>query len=68
MGKMAEHLMEGPAQSYWEACETVYLVHVLQMIESNGHSFCYGRYDQYMYLYYRHDIDAGILIDGEVLG
>ena len=61
MGKMAEHLMEGPAQSYWEACETVYLVHVLQMIESNGHSFCYGRYDQYMYPYYRHDIDAGIL-------
>ena len=61
MGQMAEHLMEGPAQSYWEACETVYLVHVLQMIESNGHSFCYGRYDQYMYPYYRHDIDTGVL-------
>ncbi len=67
MGRMAEHLMESPAQSYWEACETVYLVHMLQMIESNGHSFCYGRYDQYMYPYYRHDIDAGILTKEKAL-
>lgn len=61
MGEMAETLMERPAQSYWEGCETVYLVHMLQMIESNGHSFCYGRFDQYMYDLYRHDIDHGIL-------
>ena len=61
IGKMAETLMERPAQNYWEGCETVYLVHVLQMIESNGHSFCYGRFDQYMYELYKNDIEKKIL-------
>ena len=67
MGKMAETLMERPAQNYWEGCETVYLVHVLQMIESNGHSFCYGRFDQYMYELYKNDIEKKILSKEKVL-
>ena len=35
------------------------MVHMLQMIESNGHSFCYGRFDQYMYDLYEKDIASG---------
>lgn len=31
------------------------------MIESNGHSFCYGRFDQYMLDLYEQDIKKGIL-------
>lgn len=61
IGKMCETLMEKPAQSFYEGCEVCYLVHMLQMIESNGHSFCYGRFDQYMYDLYKSDIDNGIL-------
>ncbi len=67
MGEMAETLMEGPARNYWEGCETVYLVHMLQMIESNGHSFCYGRFDQYMYDLYRQDIEKGVLTKEKAL-
>ncbi len=67
MGKMAETLMERPAQNYWEGCETVYLVHMLQMIESNGHSFCYGRFDQYMYPLYKKDIDEKVLTKEKAL-
>ena len=29
------------------------------MIESNGHSFCYGRFDQYMYDLYEKDLASG---------
>lgn len=67
MGHMAEHLMEGPAESYYEGCEAVYLVHMLQMIESNGHSFCYGRFDQYMHDLYQKDLEKGILTKEKAL-
>ena len=59
MAVMASRLMDGPAQSFHEALQTVFLVHVLQMIESNGHSFCYGRFDQYLWPYLQADLAAG---------
>ena len=64
---MAATMMEQPARSFHEGVEVCYMIHVLQMIESNGHSFCYGRFDQYMYELYRHDIDAGILSQDKAL-
>lgn len=59
MSEMCATLMEGPARSFQEAVQTVYLIHVLQMIESNGHSFCYGRFDQYLWPYYQADLENG---------
>lgn len=67
IGKMCETLMEKPAQSFYEGCEVCYLVHMLQMIESNGHSFCYGRFDQYMYDLYKLDIEKGVLTKEKAL-
>lgn len=58
MADMAAHMMEEGASSFWEGCQIVYLVHVLQMIESNGHSFCCGRFDQYMWDLYLKDIET----------
>lgn len=60
MAAMADTLLEGPVQSFWEGCEAVYMVHLLQMIESNGHSFCYGRFDQYMLDLYEKDRAQGL--------
>lgn len=56
---MFEHFMEGKARSFHEAVETIYLTHLLMMIESNGHSFSFGRFDQYMAPYYDYDIETG---------
>ncbi len=61
MAHMAKGLMEHPASSFYEGVEAVYLIHLLQMIESNGHSFCYGRFDQYMIELYQHDVSSGII-------
>lgn len=61
LSRMFVHLMEGKAESFHEAVETVYLTHLLMMIESNGHSFSFGRFDQYMYPYYKRDIEAGVI-------
>jgi pyruvate formate-lyase/glycerol dehydratase family glycyl radical enzyme len=67
IGDMCKTLMEKPAQSFYEGCEVCYLVHMLQMIESNGHSFCYGRFDQFMYELYKSDIEKGILTQEKAL-
>ena len=53
---MASDMMEQGVRSFYEAVEVSYMVHVLQMIESNGHSFCYGRFDQYIWPYYQQDL------------
>ncbi|MGM9946432.1 glycyl radical protein [Floccifex sp.] len=67
MSDIASVLLEGPCSSFYEAIEAVYMIHVLQMIESNGHSFCFGRFDQYMLPYYQNDIEKGILTKEDAL-
>ena len=48
-----------PAESFHEAIQAVWFIHVILQIESNGHSLSYGRFDQFMYPFYKKDIDAG---------
>lgn len=67
MSVMASTMMEQPARSFHEGVEVCYMIHVLQMIESNGHSFCYGRFDQYMNELYQNDIADGVLTKDKAL-
>ncbi|EOS62239.1 PFL2/glycerol dehydratase family glycyl radical enzyme [Firmicutes bacterium M10-2] len=60
MASMAATMLEQPVRSFWEGCEVAYMIHMLQMIESNGHSFCYGRFDQYMLELYEQDLSKGL--------
>ncbi len=60
-------IFEGKAQSFHEALQVVYYCHLIMMIESNGHSFSFGRFDQYIYSYYKADIDAGRLTNAQAL-
>jgi pyruvate formate-lyase/glycerol dehydratase family glycyl radical enzyme len=50
-----------PPRSFQEAVQAAYFVHLISQIESNGHSFSLGRFDQYIYPFYRADLDAGRL-------
>jgi len=60
-------IFDGPAQSFHEALQVVYYCHLIMMIESNGHSFSFGRFDQFMVPYFRADMDAGRLTADEAL-
>jgi formate C-acetyltransferase len=64
---MFETFMESGARNFHEAVEAVYLTHLLMMIESNGHSFSFGRFDQYIYPYYEKDIENGIITKEKAL-
>lgn len=50
---------EKGASSFWEACQSFWMVQLLLQTESSGHSISPGRFDQYMYPYYKADIDSG---------
>ncbi len=50
---------ENGAKSFYEACQSFWFVQLLIQTESSGHSISPGRFDQYMYPYYKKDIDAG---------
>ena len=56
-----------PAESFYEAIQSVWFIQLILQIESNGHSLSYGRFDQYMYQYYLNDINNGLINDDEVL-
>ncbi|MEG1505579.1 MAG: pyruvate formate lyase family protein, partial [Lachnospiraceae bacterium] len=49
------------AKNFYEACQSFWFVQQLLQIESSGHSISPGRFDQYMYPYYKKDLDRGNL-------
>lgn len=49
------------AESFREACQSFWFVQLLLQTESSGHSISPGRFDQYMYPYYKKDLDEGRL-------
>ncbi len=49
---------EKGASGFYEACQSFWFVQQLLQIESSGHSISPGRFDQYMYPYYKKDMDS----------
>lgn len=76
-GKRKEELLEisricakvpyEPATTFHEAVQSTWFIQLILQIESNGHSLSYGRFDQYIYPYYKHDIDNGTLTDDQAV-
>lgn len=61
--KIADVCMKVPengAESFYEACQTFWFIQQLLQCESSGHSISPGRFDQYMYPFFKKDIDAGV--------
>ena len=56
---------ENPARTFWEALQSFYLYHSCILMEQNAPSYNPGRMDQYLYPYYKKDIDRGVLRQDE---
>jgi formate C-acetyltransferase len=50
-----------PAVTFQEALQSFWITHLMINLETDGHAFGPGRFDQYLYPYYRHSIDRGEL-------
>ncbi|MHC1785241.1 MAG: formate C-acetyltransferase/glycerol dehydratase family glycyl radical enzyme [Anaerolineaceae bacterium] len=48
-----------PARTFQEAVQAAWFIHLITQIESNGHSFSLGRFDQYTYPYFSADLQTG---------
>lgn len=48
-----------PAETFREAVQATWFIQLILQIESNGHSLSYGRFDQYIYPYYKSDLEKG---------
>ncbi len=44
------------AETFYEALQSLWFIHLIVQIETNGHSVSLGRFDQYMYPYYEKEI------------
>ncbi len=52
-----------PAGSFREALQSMYLYHTCTIMEQNAASYNPGRMDQYLYPFYRRDVEAGVLTE-----
>ncbi len=59
IARNCRNVPENGAKSFYEACQSFWFVQLLIQTESSGHSISPGRFDQYMYPYYKADIDSG---------
>lgn len=48
-----------PASTFREALQSIWLIHLVLQIESNGHSVSLGRLDQYLDPFYERDLKEG---------
>ena len=59
IAKNCARVPEFGATTFHEACQSFWFVQLLLQVESSGHSISPGRFDQYMYPYFKADLDAG---------
>ena len=56
---------ENGAENFYEACQSFWFIQMLLQTESSGHSISPGRFDKYMYPYYKKDIENGSITKEE---
>jgi len=61
ISRVCSYVPEHGATSFREALQTFWFIQQLMQLESSGHSISPGRFDQYMYSYYKADLDKGII-------
>lgn len=61
IARICRKVPENRPDTFHEALQAVWMVHLCLQIESNGHSMSLGRLDQYLYPFYKADVAKGIL-------
>lgn len=60
IAQICERVPMEPARTFQEALQSVWFIHLILQIESNGHSLSFGRFDQYCFPYYEKSIRDGM--------
>lgn len=61
ISKNCRNVPRYPARSFWEALQSVWFAQLIPQIEVNGLAVSLGRFDQYLYPFYKNDLSAGVI-------
>lgn len=61
IARNCDNVPENGATSFYEACQSFWFIQMLLQTESSGHSISPGWFDQYMYPYFKADLDKGAI-------
>ncbi len=67
IARVCEWVPENPSRSFHEALQTMWFTHVLISLETKPNGLSPGRLDEFLYPYYKHDIDHGTLTREETI-
>jgi formate C-acetyltransferase len=56
---ICRYVPANPARTFYEAMQSVYLYHICTFMEQNAASYNPGRMDQYLWSFYKADLEAG---------
>jgi formate C-acetyltransferase len=62
---ICERVPENPATTFREALQSFWFTHLVLNLETSAHAFGPGRFDQYLYPFYRHSVTSGGLTQDE---
>ena len=65
IGYTCRKLSDNPPETFREALQLIWFLFVILQMESNASSFSPGRLDQYLYPFYKQDLESG-RIDSEI--
>jgi pyruvate formate-lyase/glycerol dehydratase family glycyl radical enzyme len=65
IAEICRRVPANPPRSFHEALQSIWFIYVALMIEGWGYGIGFGRPDQYLYPFYRKDLQEGILRDEE---
>lgn len=66
IASICRHVPENPARTFREALQSLYIYQISIIMEQNAASYNPGRMDQYLYPFYKADIEAGRITNEEV--
>jgi formate C-acetyltransferase len=59
IAEMCDRVPEKPARTFREALQSFWFIHLALNLETNGYAIGPGRLDQYMYPFYKRDLNKG---------
>lgn len=59
IARVLDRVPAQPAATFQEALQSFWITHLMLNLETDGHAFGPGRFDQVLYPYYRRSIDTG---------
>ncbi len=60
IARILRKVPEHPAETFQEAVQSFWIVHLALHLEASGHSMSPGRFDQYMFPYFSRDLENGV--------